>query len=147
MKTFEELTSALEDIGNIVSCCRIYEELYLSSTYDSANAVVDALPPLYTTVLRFIIEMRGYYDMKGLSELDNLRSPKQYQAIFYSLTLEFIASVERSLKAIIPFEVQFQPLMDAMKQRKEEVDKRARVAHEVFGKFPFSLIAIWTFTK
>ena len=29
--------------------------------------------------------------------------------------------------------------MDAMKQKKEEVDKRARVAHEVFGKFVFTL--------
>ena len=69
MKTFEELTSALEDIGNIVSCCRIYEELYLSRTCDSAKAVLNALPLLYTAVLRFIIEVRGYFDMKGLSEL------------------------------------------------------------------------------
>ena len=69
MKTFEELTSALEDLGNIVSCCRIYEELYLSRTCDSAKAVVNALPLLYTAILRFIIEVRGYFDMKGLSEL------------------------------------------------------------------------------
>ena len=69
MKTFEELTCALEDIGNIVSCCRIYEELYLSRTCDSAKAVVNALPPLYTAVLRFVIEVRGYFNMKGSSEL------------------------------------------------------------------------------
>ena len=69
MKTFEELTSALEDVGNIISCCRLYEELYLSSTCDSAKAVVNALPLLYTAVLRFIIEVRGYFDMKGLSAL------------------------------------------------------------------------------
>ena len=69
MKTFEELTSALEDIGNIVSCCRIYEELYLSRICDSSKAVVNALPPLYTAVLRFIIKVRRYFDMKGLGEL------------------------------------------------------------------------------
>ena len=69
MKTFEELTSALEDIGNIVSCCRIYEELYLSRTCDSAKAVVNTLPLLYTAVLRFIIKVRKYFDMKGLGEL------------------------------------------------------------------------------
>ena len=69
MKTFEELTSALEDVGNIISCCRIYEELYISRTCDSAKAVVNALPLLYTAVLRFIIEVRGYFDMKGLSAL------------------------------------------------------------------------------
>ena len=69
MKTFEELTSALEDLGNIISCCRIYEGLYLSRTCDSAKAVVRALPLLYTAVLRFIIEVRGYFDMTGLSEL------------------------------------------------------------------------------
>ena len=56
--------------------------------------------------------------------------------------LEFTTPIERSLKAIIPFEVQFQPLIDALKQRREEVDKRARVAHEEFGKFPFTPIAI-----
>ena len=69
MKTFEELTSALEDLSNIISCCRIYEELYLSRTCNSAKAVVSALPLLYTAVLRFIIEVRGYFEMKGLSEL------------------------------------------------------------------------------
>ena len=69
MKTFEKLTSALEDMGNIISCCRIYEELYLSRTCESAKAVVNALPLLYTEVLRFIIEVRGYFDMKGFSEL------------------------------------------------------------------------------
>lgn len=42
---------------------------------------------------------------------------------------------------MIPFEVQFQPLMNAMKKRREEVDKRARVAHEVFGKSTLTLIA------
>ena len=68
MKTFEELTSALEDVSNIVSCCRIYEELYLPHTCDSAKAVINALPLLYTAVLKFIIEVRGYFDMKGLSE-------------------------------------------------------------------------------
>ena len=69
MKTFEELTSALEDISNIVSCCRIYEELYLSRTCSSAKAVVNALPLLYTAILRFIIKVRRYFDMKGLGEL------------------------------------------------------------------------------
>ena len=48
--------------------------------------------------------------------------------------------IGRSLQAMIPFEVQFQPLMNAMKQRREEVDKRARVAHEVFGKSTLTLI-------
>ena len=69
MKTFEELTSALEDIGNIVSCCRIYEELYLPRTCESAKAVVNAPPLLYTAVLRFIIQVRGYFNLKGLREL------------------------------------------------------------------------------
>ena len=148
MKTFEELTSALEDIGNIVSCCRIYEELYISHPCDSAKAVINALPPLYTAVLRFIIEVRGYFDMKGLSKLtDNLRSPKKYQSHFLITDLELITLIERSLKAIIPFEVQFQPLMDAMKRRMEEVDRRARVAHEVFGKLTPTLVAIRGLTK
>ena len=61
--------------------------------------------------------------------------------------MEFIAFVERSLKAVIPFEVQFQPLMDTMKESKEEVDKKARVAHEVFGKFTCPPVSIWGFTK
>lgn len=29
----------LEDVGSVVGCCRIYEELNLSRTYDSAKAV------------------------------------------------------------------------------------------------------------
>ena len=58
-----------------------------------------------------------------------------------------IAPIERSLKALVPFEVQFQPIMDTMEQRKEEVDRRARVAHEVFGKFAFISFAIRGFTK
>ena len=60
---------------------------------------------------------------------------------------EFIASAERSLKAVIPFELEFKPLVDAMKQRKKEVDKRARVAHEVFSRFPFPSVAIRGFAK
>ena len=82
MKTFEELTSALEDIGNIVSCCRIYEEFYL--TCNSAQGVVNALPLLYTDVLRFIIEVRGYFSIKGLSE-PTRQSPvilSEYQSPF-----------------------------------------------------------------
>jgi hypothetical protein len=43
----------------------------------------------------------------------------------------------RNLKALVPFEVQFKPLIDTMKQKKEEVDKLARVAHEVFGMSTF----------
>lgn len=49
--------------------------------------------------------------------------------------MEFIPPIERSLKALVSFEVQFKHLMDAIKQRKEEVDKRARIAYEAFGKF------------
>ena len=81
-----------------------------------------------------------------MRSLDNPRLPKQHQSRFPVADLEFIAPIERSLKAIIPFEVQFQPLMDAMKQRKEEVDKRARVAHEVFGEFVFTPIEIRGFS-
>ena len=68
MKTFEELASALEDVGNTLGYCRIYEELYLSSVCDSGKAVVDALPFLYTAVLKIVIEVKGYFDMKGMSE-------------------------------------------------------------------------------
>jgi hypothetical protein len=74
MRTFEELTSALEDIGNIIGCCRIYEELYLSRTCDSAQAVVNGLPLLYTAVLKFIIEVKGYFNMTGSSEFTALGS-------------------------------------------------------------------------
>lgn len=63
----------MEDTGNIINCCRIYEELCLSRTGDLAEAVVNALLLLYTAVLRFILEVGGYFHRSlkgpGLSEL------------------------------------------------------------------------------
>lgn len=67
------------------------------------------------------------------------------KAVQPSTGSEFIAQRERSQEAIIPFEEYFQPLIDFMKKKKQEVDRRARVAHEVFGKLCLRSFSSWIY--
>lgn len=59
-----------------------------------------------------------------MSLQENLHSPRWKKAVLPLTDSEYVAPIERSLKAVIPFEEQFQPLIDSMKKEKEEVDRR-----------------------
>lgn len=68
MQTFEGVSAALEDITGIVGSCRLYEKIHWSGEYDSAKAVVQHLPDMYTQCLRFIAKAIEYFSKDTFSK-------------------------------------------------------------------------------
>lgn len=68
LQTFDGVSSALEDIAEMMGSCRTYEDLYRSSQRDSGRAVVVQLQKLYVYNLTFMAGAIDYFRTGGLSE-------------------------------------------------------------------------------
>lgn len=57
----EELLDALEDIGNLIGRCAIYETLYLKNKTTVARCEV-VIVDLYSAILLYLFHAKEYYD-------------------------------------------------------------------------------------
>lgn len=57
----EELLDALEDIGNLIGRCAIYERLYLGNKI-TAGRCKEVIIDLYSAILLYLFHAKQYYD-------------------------------------------------------------------------------------
>lgn len=72
MRTFEGVTSAMDDVAGLLGTCTIYERIY-SGKWDSARAVVEQLPRVYAHCLKFMAQAIEYFQTSTASELFSLQ--------------------------------------------------------------------------
>lgn len=68
MQTFEAVSSALDDIADIMGSCKIYETIHRFSQLESAKAVIFHIPKLYASCLRFMADAIDYFNTDALSK-------------------------------------------------------------------------------
>lgn len=72
MRTFEAVSSLMEDIVGIIASCTLYEKIYWSDDCESAKAVIHHLPGLYAHCLRFMAMAISYFQKTNLSKFHSL---------------------------------------------------------------------------
>lgn len=70
MQTFEAVSAVLENIAGVMGSCRIYEKIHWSNEHglQSADAVVQQVPQLYTVCLKFMAEAIDFFNTKAPSK-------------------------------------------------------------------------------
>lgn len=73
MQTFEGVSSALDDIAGVLGSCRIYEKIHWSTDLESAKAVLEQVPQLYASCLRFMAEAINFFNTPTSSKYSGWR--------------------------------------------------------------------------
>lgn len=70
MQKMEELLDALEEIGNLIGRCAIYETLYLGNATTAARCS-EAIVNLYVAILLYLFRAKQYYAKNSAGTLCN----------------------------------------------------------------------------
>ena len=60
LKTFDHLSSSLDDIASLMCSCQRFEKIYSENPGESAQALIKKLPSVYGTCLKLIAEALIY---------------------------------------------------------------------------------------
>jgi hypothetical protein len=94
-QTFECLENGIQRIVTTMSDCKFYERIYAASTLASNPAFKSALEQVYSTIERYVDQIKQYFERPGL------------------------------IAAFSPFSVEFQPLVDDIISKEQTVRKLA----------------------